>query len=206
MQNNCRQASLVLVVLCILIMECNLIASQSPTAPLANEGPVPWVGLFPPRTLDESSAKWWTHVLQVCSESSLQTSSDEVSAVASYRLVNHSPTGYFNYLVVRIYIDNDDEGQIVVKGVLEDGTMLSNETRHLQRTQVAAFRKVIEDASFWTTPTNDQEPPNSRVKDWGTFIIEGIQRSTYHIAWRRTYEKESLNVLERYFLTLAFQR
>lgn len=206
MRNRSRQVFLALIALCISVATCNVIASQAPTSSLADETSARGVGLFPPGALDEPNAKWWTHVLQVCSESSLQNGSDEVSAVASFRLVMHSPTGYSTFLVARINIRKDGDALIVVKRVSGDGTMLSDETIHLQQTQVGAFRKAIEDASFWTTPTAGLASPDPKVRDGGTFCIEGLQGSTYHIAWRRTYEKGLVNELARYFVDMAFRR
>jgi hypothetical protein len=159
-------------------------------------------GVFFPDNLklDSFKARWYSEQLTVLDEPSLLFEAKQDSTAQSYRFLwlrsFHRP------IAVRVLIHSDGSGMLITKMLdgsraHKSGKLVINKTESLSPDRVKNLREEIDRLGFWTLQVRD---PNTAGRDGAQWVIEGIDRGTYHLIDRRSPEKGPVRELGLYFI------
>ena len=136
---------------------------------------------FPPGTLSESSASWYSKRLSTMDEPSLWKMATE-KAPETYRFTwlrsFHAP------FVFRLEVRADKTGSLVVKSTSHkggDARLVLNKSIPLELVQVQRFTSALGKVGFWNLPTNDLSQSGLIGTDGAQWVFEGVKGDRYHV-------------------------
>ena len=145
---------------------------------------------FPPQTLTSRAAAfqihWYSADMYALGERPLWPPPSELGT--TYRLT-YLPA-FTGPTVITLFVSPDREGRIETKTVSEDREVTNvDETMDAPRDQVARFFALLDQANFWTTPTELL----SRGLDGAEWIMEGVKDGKYRavVRWCPDIEHQS---------------
>jgi hypothetical protein len=145
---------------------------------------------FPPQTFTSRAAAlqihWYSADMYALGEKPLWPPSGELET--TYRLT-YLPA-FTGPTVITLSVSSDGDGRIAIKTINGDREVTKvDETLTAPRDQLARFFALLEQAHFWTTPT---ELP-SRGLDGAEWIMEGVKDGKYRtvVRWCPDIEHQS---------------
>jgi hypothetical protein len=181
---------------CLLLGVGHSAWSQSKSKTILRDPPDAHPQYFPVRVFHDSSEsglfqgfkeRWYAKHLRAMREPSLSETSTDSSIIA-YRFLwlrtFHSP------IAVRLIIHVDGTGTLIGKmtdgkGGYSAGNLTLNESHELTKEQMAEFLGLLQRASFWSAPAEE----DTGGTDGAQWVLEGVEKGHYHIVDRWSPKK-----------------
>lgn len=140
----------------------------------------------------EFRRRWYAQYLRAMKEPSLLDISKGLTA-HTYRFVRVSP--FAREISVRLTIDSQGTGQLVVKVTTDKGAIIRDETSTIATSDISTFLTLLDRAEFWSKRTNQREDPDLVVHDADHWILEGVKQGAYHVVDRSNLRRGAFEEL-----------